>query len=54
MFLLRSQGAVESLFRATGFELLDFYFGVKDFFVQAVVIGQKRSNVIACQKTADV
>jgi ubiquinone/menaquinone biosynthesis C-methylase UbiE len=40
--LLRSRAAVEALVRESGFDLVDYYFGVRDLFVQAVVVAEKR------------
>jgi dolichol-phosphate mannosyltransferase len=39
--LLRSKSAVEQLFRETGFTVVDYYFGARDLFVQAVFVLQK-------------
>ena len=39
--LLRSKSAVDHLFRETGFTVIDYYFGVRDLFVQAVFVLQK-------------
>lgn len=40
--LLRSRRAIAPLLDRAGFDLVDYYFGVKDLFVQAVIVGQKR------------
>ena len=39
--LLRSKSAVEQLFRESGFTVVDYYFGIRDLFVQAVFVLQK-------------
>ena len=39
--LLRSKSAVEQLFREAGFTVVDYYFGIRDLFVQAVFVVQK-------------
>jgi dolichol-phosphate mannosyltransferase len=39
--LLGSRSEAEALLRATSFELVDYSFGARDFFVQAVVVGRK-------------
>lgn len=40
--LLKSRSAVEPLLREAGFDLIDYYFGAKDLFVQAVLVAAKR------------
>jgi ubiquinone/menaquinone biosynthesis C-methylase UbiE len=39
--LVRSKSAVEQLFRESGFTVVDYYFGIRDLFVQAVFVLQK-------------
>lgn len=39
--LLRSKNQIESLLAEARFELIDYYFGARDLFVQAIVVGQK-------------
>ena len=41
IYLLKSKSAVEGLFREAGFTVVDYYFGYKDLFVQAVFVLQK-------------
>ncbi len=40
--LFRSKEAVKPLFEAAGFKLIDFYFGMRDMYVQAVLVAQKQ------------
>lgn len=40
--LLRSRRAVEPVLRQAGFNLVEYYFGVRDLFVQAVLVLEKR------------
>ena len=44
--LLRSRRVVEPLFREAGFNLIDYYFGMKDLFVQTVIVLQKRELAV--------
>ena len=39
--LLASRRSIEPLFREAGLDLIEYYFGVKDLFVQAVLVLQK-------------
>jgi predicted SAM-dependent methyltransferase len=38
---VRSRSQVRRYLEASGFSLVEFYFGVRDLFTQAVIIGQK-------------
>lgn len=38
---VRSKAQIESLLRGAGFTLQDYYFGARDFFVQAVIVARK-------------
>jgi hypothetical protein len=38
---VRSRRQVQQYLKATGFSLVEFYFGPRDLFTQAVVVGQK-------------
>jgi dolichol-phosphate mannosyltransferase len=40
--LLRSRRAIEPVLRQAGFNLVEYYFGVRDLFVQAVLVLEKR------------
>ena len=50
---VRSKRQVSAYLREAGFEMVDFYFGVRDVFTQAVIIGEKRvaaSLVEQCER----
>ena len=40
--LFRSREAVQPLFEEAGFHLVDYYFGMRDVYVQAVLVAQKQ------------
>lgn len=42
---VQSRRQVRAYLSAAGFSLLDFYFGYRDLFTQAVIVGQKRADI---------
>jgi dolichol-phosphate mannosyltransferase len=44
---MRSKGYARGLLNQSGFDLLDYRFGLRDFFVQAVVVGKKSVGAAA-------
>ncbi len=42
---VRSRRQVQHYLEATGFSLIEYYFGIRDFFTQAVIVGRKANSV---------
>jgi ubiquinone/menaquinone biosynthesis C-methylase UbiE len=57
---VRSRGQVRRYLKSSGFSLIEFYFGVRDLFTQAVVIGRKetltasRVDVLSSEQSVEV
>ena len=43
--LLKSKEQAENLLLASKFQMIDYYFGIKDLFTQSVVVGQKNESI---------